>query len=211
MPDETPAKSDSSGRRRWLAISSKFLAMLLILALVRLGWWWLRYPHAPNVKEAPLADCSAFMGSSEFNRMTHRDRTRFVMGTVDKLRDKSFSEIVALSMKGDPARKAAADNVKELTKDEQKQIGSAFLDLFLTKFYEQDASKRTAYLFGMVMMQKSGAAAATAKRLGLPTPEAFKKSLAGFVTDQPPHTQAELGQFMLDLSKEQRLLGAPRF
>jgi hypothetical protein len=194
-----------------LAGLRKALMAAVVIGLAWLAWWWIRYPHVPNVKNTSLADCSAFMGSDDFNRMTHRDRTRFALATIDKLRDKSFADLVAMGIKRDASRNSAAMNVKQLTKAEQERIGSAFLDLFLTKFYQQDAAKRTAYLFGMVMMQKSGAAAATAQKFGLPSAAAFKNSLSSFVTNQPPNTQAELGQFMLDLSKEQRLLGASRY
>ncbi len=199
-------------RRTWR--SSLFLALRFALLLILIGgggwalWWWIRYPHAPNLKQAPLADCVAFMGSADFNRMTHRDRTRFALGVIDKLDDKSFADLIAMSMQRDAARKAAADNIRHLEKDEQNRVGNAFMQLFLTKFYAQDAARRTAYLFGMVMMQKTGSAAATAKKFGLPKPEQFKNSLAEFITTQPPHAQAQISQFMLDISKEQRLLGA---
>jgi hypothetical protein len=58
------------------------------------------------------------------------------------------------------------------------------------------------------MMQKAGGADAAAKKYGLPSADQLKKSLANFITNQPPQSQALLSQFMLDLGKEQRLLGA---
>jgi hypothetical protein len=198
---------------KWPSRSSLLIPLRYSLLIILVGgggwalWWWIRYPHAPNVKQAPLVDCVAFMGSADFNRMTHRDRTRYAVGLIDKLHDKSFADLLAMSLQRDAARKSAADNIRQLDKDEQNRIGSAFMQLFLTKFYEQDAARRTAYLFGMVMMQKTGNAAATAKKFGLPKPEQFKNSLAEFITTQPPHAQAQLSQFMLDVSKEQRVLG----
>jgi hypothetical protein len=202
-------------KRQWpaklLVVTRNILIVASVIAVAWLGWWWIRYPHVPDVSKTSLDDCNAFMASDDFNRLTHRDRMRFAMATIDKLKEKSFAEIVAMGMKSGGARKASANNVKQLDKADQERIGGAFLDMFLTKFYQQDAAKRTAYLFGMVMMQKSGAAAATAKKMGLPPVEAFKSALAGFVTNLPPHTQAEMGQFMLDISKEQRLLGARSF
>ncbi len=105
-------------------------------------------------------------------------------------------------------RKAAADNVNKLDRDERDQIGSAFMQLFLTKFYEQNATRRTTYLFGLVMMQKAGGGGGgAAKKFGIPSADAFKRSLADFITRQPPHAQAQLTQFMMDIGKEQRLMG----
>jgi len=198
-------------RSRLLVALRRTSIVVLALALAWLGWWWIRYPHVPNVKDAPMADCVAFMGGKDFNRMTHRDRMRFSLGVVDKLKDKSFADLVAMSLQRDDSRKAASENVRQLDKNEQEQIGSAFMTLFLTKFYQQDAAKRAAYLFGMVMMQKAGGADAAAKKYGLPSGDQLKKSLANFITNQPPQSQALLSQFMLDLGKQQRLLGAKPF
>jgi hypothetical protein len=207
-----PMTTSSPKQRSRLAVAfRRTLMVVLAIAVAWLGWWWIRYPHVPNVKEAPMADCVAFMGGKDFNRMTHHDRVRFSLGVVDKLKDKSFSDLVAMSMQRDDARKAAAENVRQLDKSEQEQIGSAFMTLFLAKFYQQDAAKRAAYLFGMVMMQKAGGGDAAAKNHGLPSVDQFKKSLANFITNQPPQSQALLSQFMLDIGKEQRLLGAKPF
>lgn len=204
------SRVDLVRRKRTTALRALGYTLLLAIA-VSGGWvlvWWIRYPHAPNVKEAPLADCEAFMGSNDFNGMTHRDRLRFGLGVVDKLRDKSFAELIAYSIQKDPARKAASDNMGKLDKDERDRYMGAFMQLFLTKFYEQPAAKRTAFLFAAIMMQKAGGADAAAKNMGIPNIDAFKAALAQFITSQPAHAQAQMGQFMLDISKEQRLLGA---
>lgn len=198
-------------KRRWRPILFTTLRVTLLVSIVGgggwLAWWWARYPKAPNLQEAPLADCTAFMGSSDFNRMTHRDRTRFALGIVDKLKDKSFADLVATGMQKDPTRKAAAENVNKLDKDERDRIGSAFMQLFLDKFYQQSATKRTTYLMGLVLMQKTGGGSAAARKFGIPSVDEFKKRLADFITRQPAHAQAQIGQFMLDIGKEQRAMG----
>ena len=94
-----------------------------------------------------------------------------------------------------------------LDRADRDKIGSEFMQLFLDKFYDQDATKRGAYLMSVVLMQKAGGASKGAKEMGLPKPEELKNAMGNFLSNQPPRAQAQMSQFMLDLSKQQRAFG----
>ena len=185
------------------------LIPLLIVGLMAGAWglraWW-RYPHVPDVKKVATTQAVIFMASDDFNHLTNSHRKRYVLGLIDTLRGKTFPELTAMMLSGDDRQKQAAKNIGQLTKADREEIGSQFMQIFLDKFYEMDDKHRADCLSLMVVAgAKNGAA--KAKEYGLPTADALKGELAKFITNQPPHAQAQMSQFMLDFSKQQEAMG----
>ncbi len=193
-------------RRRILRI-----ALLAAIALVAGGgivglWIWRHYPKAPDVGKVPLKDAIAFMGTGDFNRLFERHRRQFAMAIVNRLRERSFEELVTMMMDQSDidGRKRIADNLRKLPGHEE--IGSRMFSIFLDKFYELPALSRAVYLTTFAIAQQGEMGKHPDRRL-LPSPERFMKDLSNFLTRQPPHVQAQAGQFMLDLKQQRRRLG----
>ena len=192
----------------------KVINAVLILVLVSgltAGTWalrnWYRNRLAPDVRKVATTQAVNFMASADFNRLTESRRKQYVMDLIEQMGRKTFAELLGMMISGDDQQKQAAKNVQQLSRADRDEIGSRFMQMFLTKFYEQDAKHRADCLSMMVMAGASGRGAARAKEYNLPSPDNLKNDLAKFVTNQPPHAQAQLSQFMLDLSKQQEALG----
>ena len=186
------------------------LTLAVSLALAALGgsaygvWRWATYPDVPDVKVASAEDAVAFMGTDDFNRMTESHRQRYAMAVVEKMRDKPLEELIAMMLKRDARRTAAAKNVRNLKG--RDEIGGAMMRVFLDKFYEQPKVKRQGYLT-MIAVAQQGQIGKNPERFGLPPADKLKKDWAKFMRKQPPRSQAQMGQFLIDLSKHREMMG----
>jgi len=191
--------------RRVLKIS--LATLISIVIMLASGWGihrYFTYPNAPDVKTAKLDDAVAFMSTDEFNRMLQRDRKRYAMGVVERMREQPFKDLVSSVMKPDPTRKQMAENVKKI--DGHEEIGQALYAMFLDRFYQEPPAQRTVYLM-MFAGARQSEIAKHPERFGLPTPDKFKADVAKFFARQPPRVQALTGQFLIDLRRQRQMLG----
>ncbi|MCC6423579.1 MAG: hypothetical protein IT447_08890 [Phycisphaerales bacterium] len=184
--------------------------MALFLA-VGLGWgvWrWATYPKAPDPKSSNFETMFNFVSGKDFDRMFESDRRQYVLAMVEKLRQKPFEELVALGMKRDPNYRVVGKKIRGM--DDHEQIESAFLSLFLDKFYEMPEAKRTVYLMTFVTLQNSKLDEHP-ERMGLPSTDRFKRDMTRFISRMSPKIQAKTGQFLIDLRRQREVLGFPEY
>lgn len=181
------------------------LAALALLAGASWGVWrWVTYPEKPNLAAVSVDDAIAFIGTEDFGRLFESDRKQYCLDVVEKMREKSFPELVGmLSLgKGGDRRRAAA-NIRSL--EEREVIEGAMLRLILDKFYEETPEKRAVYLTGLVMMDQ--AAKQQGKGTKIPSPDRLRKDMAKIIGRQSPQTVARFGQFLVDVEQQRRNLG----
>jgi hypothetical protein len=167
---------------------------------------WHRYPKVPDVSAANVNDALAFVAGDDFNRMFQWHRRRFALATVDKLRQRSFDELVWMLL--DPGNKEQrtriARNIRMLS--DHEDIHNKVLAIFLDKFYELPKFKQTTYLTTFALAQRVEMARHP-QDFGLPDSDQFKQDMARFISKQPPRVQAQFGQFLLDLKRHRQFLG----
>lgn len=236
--DFRPQRTRWQSRRRLLLRVS---TVLLTLAVVTGGVWgaiaWARYPKVPDVAKADLNETIQFIGTDDFNRMTESHRKKYMLGLTDRLREKSFQDLLALMMNVGPKGRKAAENVNKMR--DKEEIGSAFFRVFLDKFYELSASERETYLTMWVMAEKFGGSGGGGGRRGmfggrgaatrpttgpstrpassnnrqphLPTPAELEKGMTNFLSHQPPRAAAEVTELMNAMQRKRDALGVKRF
>jgi hypothetical protein len=168
------------------------------------AWRWWTYPKAPNVKTASLEDCLHFMSTNEFNRMFESDRTRFALATMEKMRERSFGQLLVLIAKPDPDFPNRARNLRQM--EERGEVVAAAVRVFLDKFFDEPPAKQKVYLASFALLQQ-GEIAQHPERFGLPPPDRFKQDFGGFLAHQPPRVQGQMGQFLRDLKQTRQSMG----
>lgn len=205
MRSDSPNVRAPGRLRRRVGIAA---ACLVACAIVGAGTWatwrWMTYPDVPDVRSAQLDQVIGFMGTDDFNRMIERHRIEYALGVVDRLRGKSFEEILLLMMKQDPRRQHIAANMRATPGNEK--VTSAMLGMFFDKFYELSGPKKTLYLTTIALAQQ-GEIGKHPERFGLPPPNQFQGDLKGFMSRQPVRVQAQMGQFLIDLKKHRERMG----
>src|SRR5690348_13104153 len=112
--------------RRNLTRSAVIATTLIVVAAgVWGGVWWARYPKVPDLARTDAGDAIRFIGTDDFNRMTEAHRKRYAVAAAEKLRDKSFQDLVAMSMTPDPSYRRVAENMNRLK--DRDAIGGAFM------------------------------------------------------------------------------------
>ena len=215
-PPCVPTGSAAAGRvsqpqppwRRALRISLRLLLCALVLAGGWAGWRWATYPRYPDVATAPVEDSIAFMGSDEFNRMFEWHRRRFALAVAEKMREKTFAQILSMIMSRNPQHEQAGKNVRQLDRDARRDIADALTCVFLDKFFEEPAMKQKAYLTVFAYFQQTEIGRHP-ERVGLPSADEFKQGMARFISRQPPRVQGQMGQFLIDLRRQREILGLP--
>ena len=199
--------------KKWIARIS--LAVLAILLIGGATWGtreWIRYPKKPDISKVKVEDAIAFIGTDDFNRLYERDRKRYAMAAANRLREKSFAELVDMMV--NPAnstddRRRIAENLRKLPGNEE--VTSVMMSIFLDKFYQQNETQRNVHLMMMVKLgQSAGNRPEAARRMreqGLPSLERFQKDFAKFLEKQPPRVQAQVAQFMMDLRRQREIMG----
>ena len=224
-------------RRKLIRSAVLVAAMVVIAAGVWGGVWWARYPTVPDLARTDAADAIRFIGTDDFNRMTEAHRKRYAIAAAEKLRDKSFQDLVAMSMTPDPSYRRIAENMNRLK--DRDAVGGAYMRVFLDKFFELPKDQREAYLTmwalaeklarsgqraggqsaggggggGIPFMRRRSAAtqpAAPATRPSeprVPTPEQVEKGMASFLANQPPRTVAQMSELMSAMRKKREAFG----
>ena len=191
--------------RRWVRFTSAGLAGAVVVGAIV---FWIMYPSPPDVDKVDASESLAFIGSDEYNKMFEWHRKQFALAVVDKLRDKSFDELIQMMMNGgrDPKMRKVGENVRKL--EDHDDIGDAVFSMLLDKFYEQPEGKRQVYLMMAVRMEQ-GAAGRNPERFNIPSPDRFKKDLGRFMTRQSPQVQGKTARLIGDVRKQRKTMGLP--
>jgi hypothetical protein len=181
---------------------------VLMLALAGGGGWgawrWWKYPKAPDVKTASLEDCLHFMSTDEFNRMFESDRKRFALASMEKMRERSFGQLLMLIAKPDPDFPNRSRNLRQL--EDRGEVVAVAARVFLDKFFDEPPEKQKIYLASFALLQQ-GEIAQHPERFGLPPPDQFKQDFGGFLAHQPPRVQGQMGQFLRSLKQQRQAMG----
>ena len=130
-----------------------FSAVVLVLAAGVWGAvWWARYPKVPDLARTDFKDAMRFIGTDDFNRMTEAHRKRYAIATAEKLRQKSFRDLVEMSMTPDPGYRKVAENMNRLK--DRDEVGGAYMRVFLDKFFELPKDQRETYLTMWALAEK---------------------------------------------------------
>ena len=213
--DERPAAHDPA-RRAWrdrpaARLAGRAVAALLAVALVAgLGygaWRWATYPARPDVATASEDALLDYMAGDDFARLTDGDKLALAEGYLDRLRrEATFEEMFRSLMRDDPRRKAMWRNMEGVAG--RDRIGSAYLGLFLDKYYEIEGPQRQSMLTMLALAQQAVITTAPEK-FGLPSVPQFKRDMGRFLSRQPPRVQGQMGQFLIDLKQRRVAMGLP--
>src|SRR5436190_10244431 len=120
------------------------LYLTLALASIAGGVWgvqrWRSYPKVPDVKTAKLDDALAFIGTEDFNRMFESHRRRYAIAVAERMREKSFGEILTIFIRNDPGREQRWRNLRAIP--DHEKINDAYVRLFLDKFFEESPARQ---------------------------------------------------------------------
>lgn len=225
------AASQTQTRRTRTKHLRRALAVTLTLGVLIAATWgtyrWATYPDVPDVAATDLNESIAFMGTDEFNRMFAGHRKRYAMSIVAELEKKPFEDLVRLMLERDGRKLfGAVRNFRDIPGRED--IEDAFGRLFLGKFYEMPKIKRDMYLAMFVGAERmargsarpgaetgdkkaDGQGGRPGRRGGTPSPDQFKAQWSKFANRQPPRVQAQTGQFLMDLRRQQEIMGVKRY
>jgi hypothetical protein len=194
--------------RRFVRVALVAAIGLFVAAAAAGGIYWARYPKVPEISKAPLDEAMHFTATDEFNRMAAWHRKRYMLALVDKMHEKSFADLVAMTMSGDPDRKKQMQNMDLLSEADKKQIGGAWMRLFLDKFFDQPKSQRDTYLTLVALAEKAGKSNRPGgKPSGMPTAEQIQKGMSEFLAQQPPHAAAQMDELMNEMNQKRKMLG----
>jgi hypothetical protein len=195
-------------RRQWARAVLFSAAAVFVVVATWGAIYWARYPKVPDVSKAPLDEAMHFAASDDFNRMAEWHRRRYLLGLVDRMHEKSFADLVSLMMTPDPDRKKQAENANRLTAADKKEVGGAWMRLFLDKFFELPKNDRDTYLTMFALAEKAGKSRKPSGRAqGMPSPEQIQKGMTDFLSEQPPHTAAQMDELMVEMNKKRQMLG----
>jgi len=180
------------------------LALVAIGAATYGAWLWVHYPTPPDVQKLSIDQALAFMSSDEFNRLRASQRKAFAIAVADKMREKSFGEILWMMSRNDPRREQRFKNLRAIP--DHEDVGAAYVRVFLDRFYAEGALKRKVYLTTFAALQQTEIGKHP-EQFGLPNAEQFKKDMGRFFSNQSPRVQAQMGQFLIDLKKQRSVLG----
>jgi hypothetical protein len=192
--------------RKPLRVATRVLLIALAVVACWGAWRWATYPSYPDAAAVPVEESIAFMGTDGFNRMFEWHRRRYALAVAEKMRENSFADILRMILERDPQREQAGRNVRAL--ESRREIGDAFMRVFLDKFFEEPAMKQKAYLTVFAYLQQTEIAK-DPERVGLPSADEFKQGMARFISRQPPRVQGQMGQFLIDLRRQREILGLP--
>jgi len=181
------------------------ISIITSLLIGGLALWWATYPRHPDLATTPVDQAVAFVGTNDFNQMSASQRRQYCLDVAEKLRERTFPELLAMVAARNSSMKQVADNVdKSGARDD---VDAAMLRVVLDKFYDEPPAKRAIYLWGLVKMQQSGAAGG--EGIGLPSAKQLQSDMTRVLVRQPPQTVAKMGQFIQDLQTQRRGMGVP--
>src|SRR5688572_18491440 len=127
-------------KRKVLRYTGRFFAVIGVLATGFGIWLYATYPKAPDVQTADLNDSVAFMSSEEFGRMFEFHRRQFALDLIEKMREKTFDQLIGMMMTRNPAHRTIARNMRE--EPYRDEVEGAMFSLMLDKFFEQPEAKQ---------------------------------------------------------------------
>ena len=182
---------------------------LIAAAGVAGGIYWARYPKVPDLSKAPLDEAMRFTATDDFNRMAAWHRKRYLLGLVNRMHEKSFADLVSMMMGQDEDRKKQMQNMNLLSDADKKEIGSAWMRLFLDKFFDMPKMNRDTYLTLFALAEKAGKSRRPADKNapGIPTAAQIQKGMSDFLSEQPPHAAAQMDELMNEMNQKRQMLG----
>jgi hypothetical protein len=188
--------------------ASRFFAVVGILATALAVWIYVTYPKAPDVAKADINDSLDFMGSEDFKRMFEFDQRKYALALVEKLREKSFDELIGMMLSRNPAHREIGRNLRD--SEFRHEVEAALANVLLDEFYEQPEGKRNYYLtLAMTMEQQSGKGKTPPGGIKIPSAEKFKDSFGEFLTRQPPNVQGKAARLIMDIRRHRKAFGMP--
>jgi len=166
-------------------------------------WLWATYPKAPDVASADLGVSMAFMGSDEFNRMFGSHRKQYFLDLINKLREKSMGELIAMGMRDEMKDPDLSKNIQRLAQDEEVQ--GAVLELILDKFYEQPQVQRDLFLTMAVRAEQQRKP--STQPVAALDPQGLERGMGQLMEKMSPQVQGKIQRIMLDLRLHRRRLG----
>jgi len=195
-------------RRRFIRFALFAVAGVVLAAGACGGIYWARYPKVPDVSKAPLDEAMHFAATDDFNRMAEWHRKRYLLALANRMHEKSFADLMAMMMGGDADRKKQLENEKLLSEADRKEIQAAFFRLMLDKFFEMSKAQRSTFLMMAALAEKAGSTHHRAGQpSGLPTPQQIQKGMSDFLSQQPPHTAAQVDEAMSEWNQKRQMLG----
>jgi hypothetical protein len=186
-------------RKRWI----NFAVACIVLAGVAIGTYqWITYDRMPPVRDVDSA--MRFMSTDDFNRYNERQRLKYAMDTIDKMRQMPYDDLLGQLGRHDEQRTRMMNNLRKVPGHER--FGAEMFALFLDRFWDQNPGKRTATLMMIAMIQQ-GEFGKHPERYGLPSADQIKHEMNKFVTRQPVKTQAQCAQFMVELKRQREFMG----
>lgn len=177
--------------------------LLAVLAGGVVVWRAVAEPPHPDPATTALDQAVAFVGTDDFNRLSAARRTDYCLAVAERLRERSFPQLLSMVAARNTDYKRVADNVH--LSGGREDIEAAVIRVMMDKFYEEPPERRKLYLWGLVRLQQSGAAGR--EGVGLPSPKQLHRDMTRVVTRQPPQTVAKMGQFVQDLQTQRRSMG----
>ena len=165
---------------------------------------WIRYPRPPDIRKLSIDQVLAYMASDDFNNLRASQRRAFAIASAEKMRQKSFGEILWMMARPDPQREKRFANLRKIP--DREEIGAAYIRVFLESFYREPPVKQKVYLGSFAVLQQTEIAHHP-ERFGLPSADRFKNDMGRFFSHQPPRVQAQMGQFLIDLKKQRTAMG----
>lgn len=201
----------------------RILIMLLTVAAlggaIFGGIWWAMTPSAPDPNAGTLTDAIKLMATEQFGKLRASQKKQYTIAVAERMRTVPFKDVVNLMMTDQEGKKAAAANLKDLSKEDMEEIGGHFMQVFLDGFYAQTGTDRQAYLMMFALAEKTARSAAATKpstqpggrkkfdENHLPSPEQLEKEMAKFLSKAPPKTVAQMSQLFLDMRRTRETLG----
>ena len=176
-------------------------------AAVLLAWGIYFYAHYPKVPDLTKVDPITgikFIATDDFKRLTLSHQQRYAQAALSRLSELEFKDLMMLMMQHNGYMGDVFKNVRSLPEGEK--IGGTVLRVFLNDFYRLNKTQRNVALTAVALAQQ-GEMGQHPERFGLPTADRFKGDMAKFLSNQPPHVQGQMGEFMMDLRNQRDALG----
>ncbi|QOV88490.1 hypothetical protein [Humisphaera borealis] len=211
-------------KRSWVRFTVSFVAVALLAGGIYGGILWARYPSAPDPASGTMTEAISYMATEQFGKLTKSHRKQYTIAIAERMRTIPFKDVVNLMMTDQAGKKAAAANLKDLSKEDMQEIGGHFMQVFLDGFYTQTGTERQGYLMMFALAEKAARSAASTQPSGqaatqpaggrkkfdenhLPTPDQLEKEMAKLLQTQPPKTVAQMSQLFLDMRRTRETLG----
>src|SRR5438094_9737337 len=95
---------------KWRPIIIASLVSLITIGIV----FWIRYPKPPDIRKLTIDQTLAYMASDDFNKLTASQRRKFAIASAEKMREKSFGEILWMLARPDPQREKRFANLRKI-------------------------------------------------------------------------------------------------